>query len=422
MAKPLSLDNRWSGTSTVIPTWPVNYADPEKASPALEEAQARGPIQHDPNPLRKQYQPIQNRPISLDWYGSDDPLNPHNWSSVRRWFQTSAISGIALVGTFASSVLSLALEPTAAEFGSPTIIATLAFSIYQLGLAFGGPFAVPLSESFGRKLVVFISLPLFAFFILGTGFARSMPTLVVTRFFAGFFAAPSLSVGSGTLSDLWPPEKHSSPMSMYVAAPFFGFGSPTRRGSHADCWLALDFMAYLILYRCTGDSSCAILLGIVQSIILRRRAKKNGQPLPPAPLEGATWNKALQTYISKTLTRPMHMLFTEPIVAAINTYSAFNFGQLYSFFAAFPQVYREYYGFDSLSTGLTFISVGVGVIIATIVIILFSKKWYPPLVRRAVHDDKPKPSHAKSRLPPEKRLPLAMNGGPCITIGLFMYG
>jgi MFS family permease len=141
---------------------------------------------------------------------------------VRRWFQTYTISGVALVGTFASSVFTPGIEPTAAEFGSPTIIATLAFSIYQLGLAFGGPFAAPLSESFGRRPVVFISLPIFALFILGTGFAQNMATLVVLRFFAGLFAAPSLSMGSGTLSDLWQPEKRSGPMSMYVAAPFFG--------------------------------------------------------------------------------------------------------------------------------------------------------------------------------------------------------
>jgi hypothetical protein len=64
-------------------------------------------------------------------------------------------------------------------------------------------------------------------------------------------------------------------------------------------------------------------------VLLRQRAKKNGLPVPPSALEGVTWTKALETYVSKTLTRPMHMLLTEPIVAAFNTYSAFNFGLLY---------------------------------------------------------------------------------------------
>jgi hypothetical protein len=83
-------------------------------------------------------------------------------------------------------------------------------------------------------------------------------------------------------------------------------------------------------------------------------------------------------------------------------------------------VYLEYYGFDSLWTGLTFLGVGVGVLVATIVIMLFSKKWYLPHVREAVANSEPAPSFATSRLEPEKRLPLAMIGGPCLTIGLFM--
>jgi hypothetical protein len=35
----------------------------------------------------------------------------------------------------------------------------------------------------------------------------------------------------------------------------------------------------------------------------------------------------------------MHMLITEPIVLALTTYSAFNFGLLYAFFAAFLWVF-----------------------------------------------------------------------------------
>lgn len=218
-----SPNNRWSNTTTLTPTRPTSYAVLEKASDPLEEAQIGVPLKSNPGSQKDKPQSQQDRSTSLDWNGADDPLNPHNWSSVRRWFQTYTISGVALVGTFASSVFTPAIKPTADDFSSPVIIATLAFSIYQLGLAFGGPFAAPLSESFGRRPVVFISLPIFALFILGTGFAQNMATLVALRFFAGFFAAPSLSMGSGTLSDLWQPEKRSGPMSMYVAAPFFGY-------------------------------------------------------------------------------------------------------------------------------------------------------------------------------------------------------
>ncbi|USP75474.1 hypothetical protein yc1106_02748 [Curvularia clavata] len=364
------------------------------------------------------------RPKVLDWDGPDDPLNPHNWSPARKWFQTYTISGIAFVGSFASSVFTPAIEEAAGDLDSSRLVATLAYSIYSLGLAFGGPFAAPLSETFGRRLVIFISLPIFALFTLGTGFAQSMAALVVLRFFSGFFAAPSLSMGSGTLSDIWPPEKRSGPMSLYVATPFFGpaigplLGAAVTqtRGWRWTAWLILFFTVALVIV------PAPFFIESYKPVLLRQRARKRGLPLPLSPTEGLPWHRIVSTYVSKTLTRPMHMLLTEPIIATFNAYSAFNFGLLYAFFAAFPYVFKKEYGFDSLSTGLTFLGLGAGVIAATVCIICFSKFWYIPRVRQAVVQKKPLPPFATSRLVPEKRLPLAFAGGPILTVSLFLFG
>ncbi|EUC35066.1 hypothetical protein COCCADRAFT_24950 [Bipolaris zeicola 26-R-13] len=366
----------------------------------------------------------QERPKAMDWDGPDDPLNPHNWSAARKWFQTYTISGIAFVGTFTSSVFTPAIEVAALELNSSTLVSTFAYSIYSLGLAFGGPFAAPLSETFGRRPVIFISLPIFALFTLGTGFANSMATLVILRFWSGFFAAPSLSMGSGTLSDIWPPEKRSGPMSLYVATPFFGpaigplLGAAVTQsqGWRWTSWLILFFTVVLVI------APAPFFVESYKPVLLRQRAKKLNLPLPLSPTEGMPLPKIVSTYVTKTLTRPMHMLLTEPIIATFNAYSAFNFGLLYAFFAAFPYVFKKEYGFDSLSTGLTFLGLGVGVIVATACIVSFSKFYYIPRVRQAVIEKRPPPPFATSRLKPEKRLGLAIAGGPLLTISLFLFG
>jgi multidrug resistance protein len=429
-------NKRWSAATTAAGTRPASFADSEKevphleipreetkANPDPEKAIPSCPQQHGTSTAHEPA-PWQTRPTSLDWDSTDDPLNPHNWSSARKWFQTYTISGVAFVGTFASSVFTPGIELAASEFNSTRVMATFAFSIYQLGLAFGGPFAAPLSETFGRRPVIFISLPIFALFILGTGFAPNMAALVVLRFFAGFFAAPSLSMGSGTLSDIWPPEKRSGPMSLYVSTPFFGpalgplLGAAVSQtvGWRWTSWLILFFTIVLVI------APAPFYKESYKPVLLRQRAKKRNLPIPRSPTEGLSWPKVISTYTSKTLTRPMHMLLTEPIIAAFNAYSAFNFGLLYAFFAAFPYVFKAEYGFDSLSTGLTFLGLGVGVIIAAGCILIFSKGYYKPRVQEAVAKEEPKPAFATSRILPEKRLPLAMVGGPCITIGLFLFG
>lgn len=423
----------WSSAAATS-TRPSTYAGSDKSleisSPSSHEATTRTPT--DPEkatPSSPQQDTTSNprscdRPTTLDWDDAEDLLNPHNWSQTRKWFQTYTISGIALVGTFASSVFTPGIELAASEFHSTSVIATFAFSVYQIGLAFGGPFAAPLSETFGRRPVIFISLPIFALFILGTGFAPNMAALIILRFLAGFFAAPSLSMGSGTLSDIWPPEKRSGPMSLYVATPFFGpaigplLGAAVSqtRGWRWTSWLILFFTVVMVI------APAPFYVESYKPVLLRSRAKKRGLPLPQTPTEGLSWPKVLATYVSKTLTRPIHMLLTEPIVAAFNVYSAFNFGLLYAFFAAFPYVFEMKYGFDSLSTGLTFLGIGVGVIVAAGCILVFSKGYYLPHVREAVAHKEEPPAFATSRLAPEKRLPLAMIGGPSITAGLFLFG
>jgi MFS family permease len=114
------------------------------------------------------------------------------------------------------------IKDVQADFDVSSVISILPFSFYVLGLAFGPMIGSPLSESWGRRRVYQICLPPFALFILGSGFAKSIGTLIICRFLAGFFGSPALSIGSATISDIWPPAERAVPMAAYVAAPFMG--------------------------------------------------------------------------------------------------------------------------------------------------------------------------------------------------------
>jgi MFS family permease len=95
-------------------------------------------------------------------------------------------------------------------------------SIFVLGLAFGPVIAAPISEKFGRRIVYLTTFPLFALFILGSGFAKNFQTLVICRFFAGVFGSPALSIGGGTNVDIWQPLMRGRATSIFLLAPFFG--------------------------------------------------------------------------------------------------------------------------------------------------------------------------------------------------------
>ena len=145
--------------------------------------------------------------------------------------------------------------------------------------------------------------------------------------------------------------------------------------------------------------------------ILQRHAKKLGLETPSGPAGLA----ALKFILNVTFFRPLHMLYTEPIVIAWSLYIGFSFGILYSFFAAFPYVYARVYGFDIQQIGLTFLSIAVGSILGSVTVILLDRLVYRR--RYAVW----RSQGAIGTLPPEHRLYAAMVGSISLPCGLFWF-
>lgn len=156
-----------------------------------------------------------------DWT-DEDPDNPQTWPLAKRVYHTVIPTAIGFLCPYGSSVYTPGSMQVESEFGISREVAILPFAFYLLGLAFGPILAAPISETFGRKVVYLIGLPIFALFTLGAGFSRGTVSLVVCRFFAGLFSSPGLSLGLGTLSDVWAQEERSLPAAIYVTAVQFG--------------------------------------------------------------------------------------------------------------------------------------------------------------------------------------------------------
>ncbi|KAF1980828.1 MFS general substrate transporter [Aulographum hederae CBS 113979] len=370
--------------------------------------------------------------LSVPW--EDDPDNPHNWSTAKRVFHTYLPGSIAFVCTLASSIYSPAVGDIVDQWHVSTTVALLPYSFYVLGLAFGPILGSPLSETFGRKIVYMVAIPIFALFILGSGFSQSIGALTVTRFFAGVFGSPGLSVGSATIADVWGPTERCIPMTLYVATPFMGPSLGPLIGGYVVMYMDPRWTAWVTLF------AVCIFLGPlyfgmsetyrkrVIHIKERKLRKKHGIPHPPNPPLLPT----IKTFVVQTVTRPIIMLFTEPIPMFFGLYVAFNFAMQYSFFAAFPEVFQIFYSFDLGDIGLAFIGLGVGVFIAMLMIIAQDRWMYTPKVTAWREAAAAATEEAKRRgsvserpqtitPPPEWRLWIAFPGGIIVPCGLFMF-
>jgi hypothetical protein len=149
-----------------------------------------------------------------------------------------------------------------------------------------------------------------------------------------------------------------------------------------------------------------------KKVILQKRAKRLG--IEPPKNVGPTGLAGIKFLITVTLFRPVHMLLTEPIVTFMSLYNAFTFSILFAFFEAFPIVFVGVYGFNTYQTGLTFLAVGLGVLLGVASAITFDRVMYQKKHREVV-------SEGKLYVAPEHRLYAAMLGSLGIPIGLFWF-
>lgn len=160
--------------------------------------------------------------VVLDWDGPDDPANPHNWSKGMRTYHTFIPAATALVCTTGSSIITPALAEIQRDLNVSREVSLLPFVLYTLGLGAGPLLAGPSSENFGRRRVYQVGMTGFALFTLGAGFSTDIASLTICRFFAGVFGSPGLSIGGGSLADLWAPHERAIPWAVYVLSPFLG--------------------------------------------------------------------------------------------------------------------------------------------------------------------------------------------------------
>jgi len=137
---------------------------------------------------------------------------------------------------------------------------------------------------------------------------------------------------------------------------------------------------------------------------LRRRTKNWGIHAKQEEIE-----IDLRELLEKNLSRPMRMLFTEPIVLALSCYMAFIYGLLYLFLTFYPIVFQQIHGMNQGVGGLPFFGMIAGEILAGAYMIILQPGYNRKLA-------------ANNNMPiPEWRLPPVIAGGVAFAVGQFWF-
>ncbi|KAK2462832.1 hypothetical protein APHAL10511_005144 [Amanita phalloides] len=353
----------------------------------------------------------------VSWDGADDPDNPQNWSNRYKWMMTMLVIVMTINVSFASSAPSTTSQALVKHFHITAETSYLVTTVFLLGYVFGPLFWGPGSELVGRRPIFIITMTLYTVSHLGQALAPNIQTLLVTRFFSGFFAVAPLSNCGGVLSDMFSAEGRGLAMSLIAAGIFMGpVLGPLVSGFILGSGVPWQWVFWVMMIF-AGVCTVITIIFLPETyapVILLRKAKRlrKADPIGNAHVYAEHEKQDWSFYgiVKRTLFRPFIMLAMEPILVLITIYMSIVYGLLYALFEAFPIIYIERRGFSLEQDGLIFIGVGIGTTLGSLLNAYLSGK-YKELIRKW-----------RGFPPPEERLIGAMFGAVAFVIGIFWLG
>ena len=136
----------------------------------------------------------------VNFLDSSDPIDPKNFTTWRKRGILLSICLITLLSPLSSSIPAPAMGSIAEDLGiTSKIERELCISTYILGFAFGPLLLGPLSEVYGRVMVLQLSMLFYLICNTACGFAGNGPTLIVLRLLSGIGGSSPLVVGTGVI-------------------------------------------------------------------------------------------------------------------------------------------------------------------------------------------------------------------------------
>ncbi|KAJ5511648.1 Major facilitator superfamily domain general substrate transporter, partial [Penicillium expansum] len=352
----------------------------------------------------------------VDFDGPDDSLNPINWPLCKRVYIAILLALTTMVVAMASSIFTSAIPDIMAIYGITREVATLGLSLYVFGFASGPLCWAPFSELKGRYYPLVVSTFGFMVFSFATAVSKDLQSLLILRFFTGFFGAGPLTLAGAVYGDIFTRKARGMAMVAFCLMVFTGpltapcIGGFTVMNSHLG-WRWTAYIPAII------GSACFILILFTleesyHPVLLAGKADKLRRETGDWSLRAKhdELKLDLRTIATEFLTRPLKMLLFDPIVLCMSVFAAFVYGLLYLFLTAYPIIFQKIHGMNRGVGGLPFIGIIIGQLFGALGVFAIQ----PWIMRKAKING--------GEVMPEWILVIAIPGATSFSAGLFWLG
>ncbi|KAG2058308.1 MFS general substrate transporter [Suillus hirtellus] len=295
--------------------------------------------------------------IKLD---EGDPRDPQNFSYARKWAITLTCCVFSGITAAAASSYSISYESMMHDLNCTQLQATVGLSLYVIGFGIVPLVSSSFSEETGRRPLYIVSSVLFMLAEVMNALAPNIQTVIVSRMLQGVFGSTGASLVGGCIADIWQPHERGLPMSLFAFSSLFSFGLGSVFGGLIAAnphlgWRWVQWVHAII----SGIYVLDVILVMSEtrsSIVLTRIAKDTRKMTgDPRYRSSAEINKpSMLSLIKTSLTRPLYLLLTEPIVQSFSIWLGFTWGVVYCLLESVSTEFQSVYNFSVSETGFLF--------------------------------------------------------------------
>ncbi|KAJ6155605.1 hypothetical protein N7470_006171 [Penicillium chermesinum] len=354
----------------------------------------------------------------VGWEGQDDPQNPQNFRPGQKWGLLMVMSAITFISPLASSMFAPAVSYVQKDLDvdNETLL-SFSVSIYLLGYAFGPLLLAPLSEIYGRRIVLSCANWFLVIWQIGCALSPNIASLIIFRLLAGMGGSGCLTLGAGVIADLFPVEQRGLATAIWSLGPLVGPTIGPLAGGFMGETIGWRWIFWVLLI--VGG---VVALGIellnretYANVLIRWKTAGLAKELGRSDLRSAYTPDGEKVSIANSLKvglrRPVLLFSKSPIVAALAFYMAVMYGLLYLFFTTISGVFGEEYGWSSGVSGLAYLGIGIGFLLGAACNGLTSDR----IVMRMTAKN-------GGKFEPEMRLPVMIFFSVFVPISFFWYG